>query len=149
MPAGQLNDDEAAAWTTIASSNGRTVRTNSHEGYADGCRFISVHDAGGTQLGWWPSEAWADPTQSTATMSTLWSLAAAGETVFDSEYGVELTIPLPNGEVRADPHGSYVRLLDADGGELDGGAAYWTSDEWLEEPELVLGAVLGAARSLT
>lgn len=34
---------------------------------------------------------------------------------------------------------SYVRVLKPDGTE-----SYWIADEWNEEPELVMGAILGA-----
>lgn len=33
----------------------------------------------------------------------------------------------------------YVRIMDEDGNE----AGYWTSDEWKESPEEVMGAILG------
>jgi hypothetical protein len=38
---------------------------------------------------------------------------------------------------------SYVRVLDPNGGEL----GYWTSTEWEEEPESVMGAFCGAMLS--
>ena len=37
---------------------------------------------------------------------------------------------------------SYVRVCDPNGTEV----AYGVSDEWQEEPELVMGAFLGAAK---
>jgi len=43
----------------------------------------------------------------------------------------------------ASPAGSsYVRVCTPDGSEI----GYWDSAEWQEEPELVMGAILGAAR---
>jgi hypothetical protein len=40
------------------------------------------------------------------------------------------------------PEGSsYVRVCDPHGNEI----AYWDSAEWQEDPELVMGAILGAA----
>lgn len=147
VPEQDLN--ERTSWTTLTCGNGQTLRTNSYDGYEAGCRFVAVLDADGAQLGWWPSEAWADPDRSTAVMSALWTSASGGGTVLDAEYGVELVVPLAGGEIRADPAGSYVRLLDATGAEVDGGSAYWTVEEWLADPELVMGAVLGAACALS
>ena len=44
----------------------------------------------------------------------------------------------PSAEV--EPGGaSYVRFIDHNGGEI----AYWVCDEWAEEPEYVMGAILG------
>lgn len=63
-------------------------------------------------------------------------------------YGDEFVLRLENGrEIRTDtyddhPDGaSYVRVLDSAGGE----AGYWTSDEWGDDPQLVMGAILGCA----
>jgi hypothetical protein len=38
---------------------------------------------------------------------------------------------------------SYVRVCRADGAE----AGYWTCTEWQEDPQLAMGAILGAARA--
>lgn len=35
---------------------------------------------------------------------------------------------------------SYVRIVDTLGNEK----AYWTSDEWRDEPDFVMGAIFGA-----
>ena len=66
-----------------------------------------------------------------------------------ADYGDECVIELASGRtIRTDsyadsPEGStYVRICDQDGTE----AAYWTSDEWREEPGEVMGAILGAAK---
>jgi hypothetical protein len=37
----------------------------------------------------------------------------------------------------------YVRFIDKQGNEL----AYWNSDEWAEDPELVMGAIMGALQN--
>lgn len=69
-------------------------------------------------------------------------------------YGVcpdtETWIPIPNGGVFAFPNAEsspdgcdYVRVLDSNGGEI----AYWSSSEWEEEPEEVMGAICGAISS--
>lgn len=62
----------------------------------------------------------------------------------------ECVIELLNGfSIRTDsasdnPEGSsFVRVCDRNGNEV----AYWTSDEWRESPEEVMGAILGAAKS--
>lgn len=62
----------------------------------------------------------------------------------------DIKIELPNGEnMRFDssennPDGvSYVRFYDADGEEVVG----WVCDEWGEDPELVMGALLGKLSS--
>ena len=63
-------------------------------------------------------------------------------------YGVspseEYFTVLPNGltmavDAESGDGTSYVRFLDANGGEL----LYWNSDEWAETPEEVMGAIMG------
>jgi hypothetical protein len=65
-------------------------------------------------------------------------------------YGVstseEIYVRLAGGHVLAFPNAetepggcSYVRFLAADGGEI----VYWTAQEWEEEPESVMGAIMG------
>ncbi len=58
----------------------------------------------------------------------------------------DIQIFLPNGEnmrfnsVENNPDGvSFVRFYDAEGNEVVG----WNCDEWKEEPEEVMGAILG------
>lgn len=63
----------------------------------------------------------------------------------EPDFGSECVLILENGmQLRGDgedPDGtSYVRVCDVDGDEI----AYWTADEWCDEPESVMGAVLGA-----
>lgn len=38
---------------------------------------------------------------------------------------------------------TYVRIVDLDGNEL----AYWDMQEWVDEPEQVMGAIMGAIAS--
>lgn len=64
------------------------------------------------------------------------------------EYGPEFVIELANGNtIHTDtfdrnPGGSsYVRVCGPNGEEI----AYWVHDEWAEDPQLVMGAILGAA----
>lgn len=64
-------------------------------------------------------------------------------------YGDECVIELASGaairtdSLEASPGGcSYVRVCRADGTEI----AYWSSTEWQEDPQLVMAAILGAAR---
>jgi hypothetical protein len=64
------------------------------------------------------------------------------------DYGTECVIQLANGQtIRADTYdsnpagSSYVRVCAPDGDEI----AYWTYTEWAEDPQLVMGAILGAA----
>jgi hypothetical protein len=66
------------------------------------------------------------------------------------DYGTECVIQLANGNtIRTDTYdsnpagSSYVRVCAADGREI----AYWTYTEWAEDPQLVMGAILGAASS--
>lgn len=62
----------------------------------------------------------------------------------------ETRMPVGNGYLAFDdaeisPNGvTYIRVLDANQQEL----AYWVYSEWAEEPENVLGAILGAAMGL-
>lgn len=70
----------------------------------------------------------------------------------DADYGDECVIELASGRtIRTDsyadsPEGStHVRVCEQDGTEV----GYWTSDEWREEPEEVMGAILGAAKGGT
>lgn len=64
------------------------------------------------------------------------------------DYGIEFVLSLANGNTLrtdtfdANPAGaSYVRVCDAAGTEV----AYWTAQEWADDPELVMGAIFGAA----
>ena len=61
-----------------------------------------------------------------------------------TEYGEECVIKVANGrEIRtpAFPEEcSYVRIVQ-EGFEL----AYWVSDEWADDPEVVMGAIIGCA----
>lgn len=65
-----------------------------------------------------------------------------------SDYGDECVLTLDNGmTLRTDTYAdhpagaSYVRVCDPDGNEV----AYWTYTEWQEDPQLVMGAIFGAA----
>jgi hypothetical protein len=69
-------------------------------------------------------------------------------TTTDLDYGPEFVIELANGNtIRTDSYvsnpggSSYVRVCGPDGDEV----AYWVCDEWQDEAELVMGALLGAA----
>lgn len=76
---------------------------------------------------------------------------SAARLVDDPEYGEEyaLTVTESGCEVRTDagPVGSpmfgcdYVRVVAPDGREI----GYWHSDEWRDDPLVVMGAILGAA----
>jgi len=85
-------------------------------------------------------------------MTRSLSEIAAAETNAEADlltYGPEGAIPLVwGGEIRFptyedDPLCSYVRVIAADGSEV----AYWNSDEWAEEPGLVMGAIMGLAQN--
>lgn len=62
----------------------------------------------------------------------------------ENDYGDECVIKLKNGrEVRTPAYPdecSYVRITQ-EGYEL----AYWVSDEWADDPENVMGAIMGCA----
>lgn len=64
----------------------------------------------------------------------------------DPQWPDEVIIPLEHGgAIRCPAYPedcSYVRITDAEGVEV----GYWTYDEWVEEPQLVMGAILGAAK---
>jgi hypothetical protein len=68
----------------------------------------------------------------------------------NEDYGTECVIQLGNGNtIRTDTYdsnpagSSYVRICAPGGHEI----AYWTYTEWAEDPQLVMGAILGAASS--
>jgi hypothetical protein len=65
-------------------------------------------------------------------------------------YGAECVIELASGgtirtdSFEANPGGSsYVRVCEPGGRET----GYWTWDEWKEDPQFVMGAILGAAKA--
>jgi hypothetical protein len=62
------------------------------------------------------------------------------------DWGDETSVALPwGGELRAPAYPvdcDYVRILDAQGEEI----AYWNFEEWRQEPELVMGAIVGAMK---
>ena len=79
--------------------------------------------------------------------------ARAATITTDDEYGEEVVVRTEDGrELRsragADGDctvtGEYVRVLDAAGREQ----GYWTSEEWREDPEVVMGAIVGCLLGL-
>ena len=62
----------------------------------------------------------------------------------DVDYGAEYALVAHTGfELRYNAEGDlvdYVRVCDPAGREL----CYWNSDEWMEDPQVVMGAILGA-----
>ena len=71
----------------------------------------------------------------------------------DDEYGKEVVVRTEDGrELRSGAGadgdctvtGEYVRVLDAGGREQ----GYWTSEEWREDPEVVMGAIVGCLLGL-
>ena len=66
------------------------------------------------------------------------------------DYGEEVRIPTVDGESLCfesysnNTEGcSYIRFIDSDGHEL----AYWNCDEWAEDPQIVMGSIMGCIRS--
>lgn len=136
------------AWCTVTGANGWSLRTNSYEDLPDGSRFVAVLDSAGNQQGWWESTAWASPGTVQVTLAAIGALVSDHDIVGDDEYGHEYRWGLTHGSLRVCPNGSYVRFCDADGEPVDDGSAYWVCDEFVEDPELVMGAVLGVAQDL-
>lgn len=136
-------------WLTLRGVNGRCVRTETSESYSTGARFVAVDlGDGGAPLAYATSDQWGDPTTGHQVMADLWAAATDELAVCDAEFGVEWTFALARGAVRCCPLGTYVRVVDADGRPLVDGSAYWVLDEWAADPELVMGALLGAAAQL-
>jgi hypothetical protein len=123
----------------------------------DGCHWLAVYGAGGALLFHSTWEQWEhDPV---GEMTRFADAATNGRparinlplTRLNSEtldYGPECaaTITATTQVLRfsaAPQECDYVRITAAEGKEL----LYWTSDEWREEPEEVIGALLGACRS--
>ena len=79
--------------------------------------------------------------------------ARAATITTDDEYGKEVVVRTEDGrELRSGAGadgdctvtGEYVRVLDAAGREQ----GYWTSEEWREDPEVVMGAIVGCLLGL-
>jgi hypothetical protein len=134
---------EAEAWCRIPSTHGTALVTNSAQWSPDGATFVAV-EAAGRRVGWWPSLAWADAATVCDTLAAIFTAAASG-TVHCADHGLEWRMDLPSGSLRGCPSGTHVRVCDEQGSTLDGGSAYWVCDEFVDDPELVMGAVLGAA----
>lgn len=72
---------------------------------------------------------------------------------YDGKRGIgacECAVPLATGQLLIfesydeNPNGtSYVRFADKDGNEL----LYYTSDEWHEDPQLVMGCIMAAIQN--
>lgn len=63
----------------------------------------------------------------------------------DDGYGEEFMLVVPSGTLRSSSFPDecdYVRIVDHQGKEV----AYWSCDEWAEDPMLVMGAILGATQ---
>ena len=89
---------------------------------------------------------WLTPEAALAEMSEVERDHAEGAD--DCSYENEFVIQASSGRFICAPaypeECSYVRIVDRAGHEL----AYWTSDEWKEAPEEVMGAILGALKGL-
>ena len=66
------------------------------------------------------------------------------------DYGQEVRVPTVKGQSLCfETHAenmdgcSYIRFIDEDGDEL----AYWICDEWAEEPQLVMGAIMACIQN--
>jgi hypothetical protein len=79
----------------------------------------------------------------------------AGEThiVDDPNYGEEVVVQVVSGRTLhtgageagdSTVTGEYVRVLDTEGSEV----AYWTFDEWRDDPQVVMGAIVGCLLGL-
>lgn len=73
--------------------------------------------------------------------------------ITDAEYGEEVAIKTTDGrELRSGAGapgdstvtGEYVRILDAEGREQ----GYWICDEWVDDPQVVMGAIIGCLLGL-
>lgn len=134
----------AEPWIEIVGSNGRRLRTNSAESSPEGVGFVAVVDERGLTHCHVFTEAWAGNAPMAAIqLAVVFTVAANGECLCDPEYGGEFVFALGLGAIRCGADGSYVRLVDLNGQEIDG--CYWTEDEFAEDPTCVTGALLGAA----
>lgn len=128
----------------IRTRSGRAIRTDSYDQRSGGASYVAVEDEHGEEIAVWVSSEWANPATAKTTMVAI--LRAAGADLSGDE---QVLLLLGGARVQGSADGSDVRLVGADGREVDGGSAYWVYDEWVEDPELVMGAILGGAKSLT
>lgn len=145
-----FSDEAARAWCRIPLANGNYLRTNSASDLPEGARFVALEDAAGNVRCSWLSVEWGDPARAEATMAAIGAAAAGGVRVVDEDYGEEFSVVLAGGAtLRVESTGTAVRIVAADGTGIGGELAYWLSDEWIEDPEEAMGAILGATRLFT
>lgn len=140
----------------IRSTAGFSVVTNTYEAHPEGSSFVVVLDPAGEPVGQFEAGEWGDPERAGKVMAEIWRLASSGWVEWTVGYGHEYVFAVSDayqdrdvaGYVRCDVTGTVVRCLDADGNDAAGGSAYWMDDEWVEDPELVMGAILGCAQGM-
>ena len=135
----------------IPGLDSKTLVTSPFEELSRGAQFVAVGDENARALGQWaipeaiPHPSWASEIQQL--MASLWEVASGGDTVIDPLLGPEYYFRLTAAEVRCHPKGSWVRIVGHTGGlEIVLGA--WGPLEWMQEPRLVFGDILGTARVL-
>lgn len=134
----------AGGYCIIGGANGVQLVTNTYEQAAE-TEWLEVRNPARSGSHWSVS-AWV---MTYKVVQRFMNELGAVE-VDDPEYGRELSWTTASGaQLRGDAvNGTYLRILDTDGTELDEGSAYWICDEWLAEPGEVLGAITGALAGL-
>lgn len=132
---------------TIPLTNGRSITAPDVAENPGGCHFLAVMDTGGEQLMHTTFEQWE--TAPEREIRRFARAATKGSIGDELGYGPELTCVLaehPGIELRIEPDGDYVRVvdLDRDPEDDDQELVYWACDEFADDPELVAGALLGA-----
>jgi hypothetical protein len=140
-------------------TNGRRLCGPTYDANAGGCHYLAVANADGQELAHSTFEQWQ--TDPIGEMSRIAGALTGGRPIADEGwlpdddtredygdgYGPECVAQATDNdlEIRFPAHPDevgYVRLT-VEGSEC----SYWVYDEWAEDPELVMGALLGQLSS--
>jgi hypothetical protein len=136
-------------WDTVTFDTGAQLLARCDDA---GCHVLRSVSADGIEA-LSTSEAWE--TDPTGELTRLLDILSGGrpQDLF-SEYGWETALSASSSralhvQASAQPAAenvavNYVRVCERDGEEI----AYWSSDEWAEDPQLVIGALVGALEGI-
>lgn len=146
----QLEPD--AVWVKLPYPLGYIV-TNSATCMAAGVAFVALETRDSERLCWWAVERLENDTgQCKKMLKTLADMAASDTTLknpnSETNQGKEHIIHIPNGNIRIADTWDKIRVCDLKGQETNLTDTNWDADEIANDPQLVWGAILGAACQL-
>ena len=149
-------NDAAAKWADVDIDltksglqfhGGACLVTESADPNPNGVSYVQFTDSDGEELFRWESEEWAD-NPGPVMGDIVEKIRMASQSDFEYGDNDELSISIGSGSLVSDlpKEGtkavSYMQFKDSSGREV----AYWDIQEWTDEPEAVMGAIMGVLR---